>query len=198
MEISSPWLIVGLGNPGTKYEKNWHNAGYLSLEVIAQKNRISMNRIKFKGIYGQGIIEGEKVILLKATTFMNLSGESIQEAKTFFKVPDDRIIVIYDDIDVEKGSIRIRQSGSAGSHNGMKSVITHLNTKDFIRIRVGIGPLPPDTEIIDYVLSDIDKENQQTLFNCFINAGKAVETILTKGAAPAMNEFNRKEKSIEC
>lgn len=197
MDNQTPWLIAGLGNPGAKYEKNWHNAGFLALEVISQKNGIKMSKIKFKGIYGQGTIMGEKAILLKPTTFMNLSGESLLEAKTFFKIPDDRIIVIYDDIDVQRGSLRIRQTGSAGSHNGMKSVITHLNTKEFARIRIGIGPLPPESDLIDYVLTDIDAGNRQVLFDSFQNVNRAIEIIVSKGISYAMNEFNRKDKVSE-
>lgn len=196
MQTSTPWLIAGLGNPGAKYEKTWHNAGFLSLEVISQKNKIKMDRIKFKGVYGQGSIKGEKVVLLKPTTFMNQSGESIQEAMAFFKIPSDKVILIYDDIDVERGMIKIRQTGSAGTHNGMRSVITHLNTQDFPRIRVGIGPLPPRWLIIDYVLSEIIQEHQKTMFSSFERVSDAVESILEYGASTAMNQYNGKEKKI--
>lgn len=196
MQTSTPWLIAGLGNPGAKYEKTWHNAGFLSLEVISQKNKIKMDRIKFKGVYGQGSIKGEKVVLLKPTTFMNQSGESIQEAMAFFKIPSDKVILIYDDIDVERGMIKIRQTGSAGTHNGMRSVITHLNTQDFPRIRVGIGPLPPRWLIIDYVLSEIIQEHQKTMFSSFEKVSDAVESILEYGASTAMNQYNGKEKKI--
>ncbi len=194
MQTTTPWLIAGLGNPGAKYEKTWHNAGFLSLEVLAQKNKIKMDRIKFKGIYGQGTIKNEKVILLKPSTFMNLSGESIQEAMAFFKVPSEKVIVIYDDIDIERGMIKIRQTGSAGTHNGMRSVIAHLNTQDFPRIRVGTGPLPPRWQIIDYVLSEIAQEDQKTMFSSFERVGEAVESMLEKGVDTAMNQFNGKEK----
>jgi len=194
LQTTTPWLIAGLGNPGAKYEKTWHNAGFLSLEVLAQKNKIKMDRIKFKGIYGQGTIKNEKVILLKPSTFMNLSGESIQEAMAFFKVPSGKVIVIYDDIDIERGMIKIRQTGSAGTHNGMRSVIAHLNTQDFPRIRVGTGPLPPRWQIIDYVLSEIAQEDQKTMFSSFERVGEAVESMLEKGVDTAMNQFNGKEK----
>ena len=194
METTIPWLIAGLGNPGAKYEKTWHNAGFLSLEVLSQKHNIRMNRIKFKGVYGQGMIRNEKVILLKPATYMNNSGESVREAMAFFKIPGDKVILIYDDIDIDRGMIRIRQTGSAGTHNGMRSVITHLNTQDFPRIRVGIGPLPLHWEIVDFVLSEIPPEHQKTMFSSFEQAGDAVELILERGAAAAMNQFNGKEK----
>lgn len=196
MQTSTPWLIAGLGNPGAKYEKTWHNAGFLSLEVISQKNKIKMDRIKFKGVYGQGSIKGEKVVLLKPTTFMNQSGESIQEAMVFFKIPSDKVILIYDDIDVERGMIKIRQTGSAGTHNGMRSVITHLNTQDFPRIRVGIGPLPPRWQIIDYVLSEIIQEHQKTMFSSLERVSDAVESILECGVSAAMNQYNGIKKDF--
>ena len=191
---NTPWLIAGLGNPGAKYEKTWHNAGFLTLEVLAQRNKIRMDRIKFKGLYGQGVIKNEKVILLKPTTFMNESGESIREAMAFFKIPQERILLIYDDIDIDRGTIKIRQTGSAGTHNGMRSVITHLGTQDFTRIRIGIGPLPSPWQIVDFVLSEIVAEHQKTMFSSFEQASAAVEVLLEKGTAAAMNQFNTKEK----
>ena len=194
METTIPWLIAGLGNPGAKYERTWHNAGFLSLEVLSQRHKIRINHIKFKGVYGQGMIRNEKVILLKPATYMNNSGESVREAMAFFKIPGDKVILIYDDIDIDRGMIRIRQTGSAGTHNGMRSVITHLNTQDFPRIRVGIGPLPLHWEIVDFVLSEIPPEHQKTMFLSFGQAGDAVELILERGAAAAMNQFNGKEK----
>ena len=193
MQTTTPWLIAGLGNPGSKYEKTWHNAGFLTLEFLSQKHRIGMNRIKFKGVYGQGAIKDEKVILLKPSTFMNLSGESVQEAAAFFKIPADRIILIYDDIDVERGMLRIRQNGSAGTHNGMRSVIERLGTEEFPRIRVGTGPLPDRWQLIDYVLSEITPEYQTTMFSCFEKAAEAVEVMIDKGISTAMNRFNGKE-----
>ncbi len=194
MQSTSPWLIVGLGNPGAKYEKTWHNAGFLSIEYIAQKHKIKLDRIKFKGVYGQGVINGEKVILLKPSTFMNNSGECVQEAVSFFKIPPDKLILIYDDIDVERGVIKIRPNGSAGTHNGMRSVISHLNWQDFPRLRVGIGPLPERWAIVDYVLSEISSDYQAAMFDSFKKAGEALEAMIAKGIAPAMNLFNGKEK----
>jgi PTH1 family peptidyl-tRNA hydrolase len=197
LETTSPWLIAGLGNPGAKYERTWHNAGFLTLEFLAQKNKIRMDRIKFKGVYGMGTIKGEKVILLKPATFMNQSGESIREAMTFFKIPQERILLVYDDIDIERGTIKIRKTGSAGTHNGMRSVISHLDTQDFPRIRVGIGPLPPQWQIVDFVLSEIVPEHQKTMFSSFEQASGAAEAILEDGVAAAMNRFNGKEKESE-
>ncbi len=196
MESNVPWLIAGLGNPGSKYEKTWHNAGFMTLEVLAQKHGIRLNRIKFKGLYGQGSIKGEKAVLLKPSTYMNLSGESVREAADFFKIPLERIVLIYDDIDVERGQIRIRRNGSAGTHNGMKSVIERLAAKDFPRIRVGTGPLPERWQLIDYVLSEIPKEEQETMFQSFTNAAEATEILLEKGIAAAMNRYNGKENGV--
>lgn len=194
MNDTNTWLIAGLGNPGGKYERTWHNAGFLTLEVLSQKHRIKIDRIKFKGLYGQGSINGVKVILLKPTTFMNNSGESVQEAMAFFKIPKEQVLLIYDDIDVERGAIRIRQSGSGGTHNGMRSVISHINTQDFPRIRIGIGPLPEHWQIVDYVLAEIGKEYQEAMYASFMKANDAIEVMLEKGVPLAMNYFNGKDK----
>ena len=192
---TTPWLIAGLGNPGAKYERTWHNAGFLTMEFLSRKYKIGMTRIKFKGLYGQGAIHEEKVILLKPSTFMNLSGESIQEAAAFFKIPAEKIILIYDDIDVERGMIRIRQTGSAGTHNGMRSVIERLGTEEFPRIRIGTGPLPVRWQLIDYVLSEITPEHQTLMFSSFEKAAEAVEVMIEKGVSTAMNRFNGKDRN---
>ena len=135
------YLIVGLGNPEDNYSKTRHNMGFNVVNKLSEKYNIEINKSKFKGLLGSGLIENEKVILLKPQTFMNLSGESVVEVMNFYKIPLDNLIVVYDDIDIVPGKIRIRKNGSAGTHNGMKSVVNSLNTEEFIRVRVGIGNL---------------------------------------------------------
>lgn len=192
---STPWLIAGLGNPGPKYERTWHNAGFMCLNVLSQKYGISVNKIKFKGLYGQGILSGQKVILLKPTTFMNNSGESIAEAASFFKIPPSKTILIYDDIDIECGNIRIRPGGSGGTHNGMRSVITHMNTTGFPRIRIGIGPLPENRDIIGYVLSEIPSHSRTSMSGSIGNAASAVAEILSNGLEAGMQKYNMSKNS---
>lgn len=152
-------LVVGLGNPGLKYLKNLHNIGFMAVELLAEKYGVSFNKKGFKGEYGEKNINGEKVIFLKPQTFMNLSGDCVQELSAFYKIPTQNILVIYDDLDIAIGYIRIRANGSAGTHNGMRSIVSRLGTTDFPRIRVGTKP-EVDYEIIDYVLSDIRKEDE--------------------------------------
>ncbi len=169
------WLIAGLGNPGSKYVFNRHNCGFMALEVLAQRNSIDLRKKKFSGEYGKGRIRGEEVVLLRPSTYMNCSGKSIREASVFFKVPPDRIIVIYDDIDLPLGTIRVRASGGPGTHNGMKSVVEEIGTREFVRVRIGIGPAPEHFDLADYVLSDIPAEQRETMFNAFVEAAGAVE-----------------------
>jgi len=172
------WLIAGLGNPGSKYTFNWHNCGFMALEVLAQRNRIFIDRAKFQGECGQGILHGEKVILLRPSTYMNLSGESIRDCMQFYKIPPERVLIIYDDIDIPKGTIRYREKGSAGTHNGMRSIISCLGSEKFHRIRIGCGPVPEKWELADYVLSDITKEEQEPMFEAFTNAAKRAEKLV--------------------
>ena len=157
------YLIVGLGNPEEEYNGTRHNMGFHTINKIANQYQISVTKSKFKGLYGSGIIEGEKVILLKPQTFMNLSGESIREILQFYKIGKEELIVIYDDIDIDPGIIRIRKAGGAGTHNGMKSVIQELNTQDFKRIRVGIGKPKEKEDLIHYVLGAISEEDKEKL-----------------------------------
>jgi PTH1 family peptidyl-tRNA hydrolase len=172
------WLITGLGNPGAKYTYNWHNCGFMSIEVLAQRNHISFNKNKFRGEYGQGTISGEKVILLRPQTYMNLSGESVREAMSFFKIEPENLIVLYDDIDLPRGTIRVRAKGGPGTHNGMKSIISQIGTTDFPRIRIGCGPVPEHWDLADFVLSDINKEEQETMFRAFQEAAMATEKMI--------------------
>ena len=167
------YLVVGLGNPGIKYLKNLHNLGFMAVELLAEQNGVTFGKKGFKGEYGEKNIDGNKVIFLKPQTFMNLSGESISEISSFYKIPPENIIVIYDDIDIPIGSLRIRRSGSAGTHNGMRNIVSCLNTTDFPRVRIGTKP-SGDYEILSYVLSDIKKEDEP-LFKISVN--RAVDAV---------------------
>jgi len=172
------WLVVGLGNPGTKYTYTWHNCGFMTLEVLAQRNKIKVNKAKWQGEYGKGVINREDVILLRPTTYMNLSGESVIQVMKFFKIPPQNVIIIFDDIDIDVGKIRVRPNGSAGTHNGMRSVIASLGTQDFPRVRIGTGPVPEKWELVDYVLSEIPKEIQETMFASFTEGAIATEKLI--------------------
>ena len=152
-------LIVGLGNPGLKYLKNLHNLGFMAVELLAEKYGVDFNKKAFKGIYGEKNINGEKVVFLKPQTYMNLSGESVQAVAAFYKIKVEDILVIYDDLDIAIGYVRIRANGSAGTHNGMRSIVSCLNSTAFPRVRIGTKP-EVNYEIVDYVLSDIRKEDE--------------------------------------
>ena len=184
------YLIVGLGNPENEYANTRHNMGFDAINHLSRKLNINVNKEKFKGIYGDTILNGEKVILLKPQTYMNLSGESIIQFKQFYKIPPENIIVIYDDIDIEKGHIKIRKKGGAGSHNGMKSVVEELQSTDFARIRVGIGQPEFKSDMINYVIGKVPQEEQEILQQGVEKAAKAVEEILKNGIDIAMNKFN--------
>lgn len=187
-----PWLIAGLGNPGSQYEHNWHNMGFMALEILSQRHKLPVTRIRFKGLTAQGSLADQKVILLKPTTYMNLSGESIREALAFFKIPPQRCLVLFDDLDIPVGQIRIRPSGGPGTHNGMRSIVSCLGTEDFPRIRIGIGPLPEHWELVRYVLSDVSQDRQETVWQSLCKAADTVELIVSTGLEPAMNRMNRK------
>lgn len=184
------FLIVGLGNPEIEYSKTRHNMGFDTINKLSEKNNIEVNKSKFKGLYGTGIIQGQKVILLKPQTYMNLSGESVKEIIDFYHIKPEEIIIIYDDMDTEKGNIRIRKKGGPGSHNGMKSVVECLKTTDFGRIRVGIGQPEDKKNMINYVIGKISEEEQKTLQLGVNKASEAVEEILKNGIDIAMNKFN--------
>jgi PTH1 family peptidyl-tRNA hydrolase len=187
------YLIVGLGNPEADYSKTRHNMGFNVINKLSEKYNIEVNKSKFKGLVGSGIIEGEKVVLLKPQTFMNLSGESIIETMNFYKISADELIIIYDDIDTEPGTIRIRKTGSAGSHNGMKSVISNINTENFCRIRVGIGRPKDNQDMITYVIGHVPDEEMKQLSQGVEIAEEAVIEILKNNVDLAMNKFNKKK-----
>lgn len=184
------YLIVGLGNPEEEYSKTRHNMGFNVINKIADKYGIEVNKKKFDALYGDGVIEGEKVILLKPQTYMNLSGRAIVQVVNFYKIPLENVIVIYDDIDVEPGLIRIRKKGSSGSHNGMKSVIAELNSEEFARIRVGIGKPEYAHDMINYVIGAVPEEEQIKLEEGVEKAKEATIEILKNGIDIAMNKFN--------
>lgn len=187
------YLIVGLGNPEADYSKTRHNMGFNVINKLAKEYGIEVNKSKFNGLVGNGIIENEKVILLKPQTFMNLSGESLIEAMNFYKVGPENILVIYDDIDTEPKTIRIRKSGSAGSHNGMKSVIQNISTEEFARIRVGIGRPQYTNDMINYVIGHIPEDEVKLLDEGCELAKEAIIEIIKNGIDSAMNKFNKKK-----
>ena len=184
------YLIVGLGNPEPEYSNTRHNMGFNTINMLAKEYNIELNKTKFKGIYGVGEIEGKKVILLKPQTYMNLSGESIIEIMNFYKIDLDNLIVVYDDFDTDIEKIRIRKSGSAGSHNGMKSIIGILKSQNFIRIRVGIGQPEYENDKVNYVIGKISKEDSINLEKGVEKAKQAIVEILKNNVDIAMNKFN--------
>ena len=184
------YLIVGLGNPEQEYSNTRHNMGFDTVNKLAKQYEIEINKKKFKGVYGTGNIEGEKVIILKPQTYMNLSGESIKEAIDFYKIESENIIIIYDDIDIKPGIIKVRKTGGPGTHNGMKSVIQNIQMKEFPRVRVGIGMPEHKNDLINYVIGKIPKEEIEILDKSTTKAKEAVIEIIKNGINRAMNKFN--------
>ena len=184
------YLIVGLGNPEPEYSKTRHNMGFDVINKLSKKYDIKVEKKDFEGLYGMGEIEGEKVILLKPQTYMNESGKSIIKCKNFYKIPIENVIVIYDDIDIEEGITKIRKTGGAGTHNGMKSVISELNEKGFTRVRVGTG-MPEFKELlIPYVLEKLKQDQYKKLEPAIDKAAEAIPSIIVDGVDKAMNLFN--------
>lgn len=184
------YLIVGLGNPEEEYSRTRHNMGFDALNKIAAKSDIKINKKKFNSLYGIGNINSQKVILIKPQTYMNLSGTAVIEFKNFFKIDDKNIIVIYDDIDLEPGKIRIRPKGSPGSHNGLKSVTKELNSENFIRIRIGVGAPEYKEDLINFILRYIHDEEYETLEEGIEKASKAAIDIINRGINFTMNKYN--------
>lgn len=184
------YLIVGLGNPETDYARTRHNMGFDTINVIAKKYKIEMTRTKFNSIFGMGTIEGKKVVLVKPQTFMNLSGQAVREFVNFYKINMEDVIIIYDDMDIEKGIMKIRKKGGPGSHNGMKSVVQELATQEFPRIRVGIGKPEHKNDAINYVLGYIPDDEYEVLQIGVEKASKAIEEIIKNGIDIAMNNYN--------
>ena len=188
-------LIVGLGNPTKQYEGTRHNVGFETIDRIAAENQIRVEEKKHKALYGSGYIEGEKVILAKPQTFMNLSGESVRELSDYYKIPAENIIVIYDDISLDVGQLRIREKGSAGGHNGIKNIILHLGTEVFPRIKVGVGEKPKGWDLADYVLGRFGKEDREAVQKAVKMASEAAALIVEGQIDAAMNQFNGKGKA---
>lgn len=182
------YLIVGLGNIGDKYNNTRHNIGFDAVDLIAEKYNIDINRTKFKGVYGDGIIASEKVILLKPTTYMNLSGESVREVANFYKISNENIIVIYDDVSLEVGRVRIRHKGSAGGHNGIKNIIQNMSTDVFPRIKVGVGL--PNGDLVSHVLGKFSSEERKRVEKVFDIVADSVETMIKEGISQSMNKYN--------
>ena len=192
------YIIAGLGNPTMQYEGTRHNAGFDVIDALADKYNISVDGRKNRVYIGKGIIEGQKVLLVKPQTYMNLSGESIGGLVDYFKIDEEQdLIVIYDDISLSPGQIRIRKKGSAGGHNGIKNIIAHLGTQVFPRIKVGVGEKPKKYDLADYVLSHFTKAEREEMEEGYQKAIQAVEKILAGEMEAAMNEFNRKVKPKE-
>ena len=184
------YIIVGLGNPESDYAKTRHNMGFNVINKISEKFSIDISKTKFKSLYGTGNINGEKVILVKPQTYMNLSGDAVQQFVNFYKTSLENVLVIYDDIDTEPGKIRIRKTGGPGTHNGMKSVVSCLNSENFPRVRVGIGMPEHKNDLINYVIGYIPEEQLEILQKGVNIAAEAVEDILKNGIDKAMNKFN--------
>ncbi len=187
------FIIVGLGNPTREYTATRHNIGFDAITRIADDYNISLDMKKHKAICGTGYIEGQKVILAQPQTYMNLSGESVRELVDFYKIdPTEELIVIYDDISLDVGQLRIRTKGSAGGHNGIKNIIAHLGTQEFPRIKVGVGDKPKDWDLADYVLGRFNNEEQPIIREALAHVSEACKSIITEDVTSAMNKYNKK------
>ncbi len=187
------YIIIGLGNPTKEYQATRHNIGFDVITRISDDFNIPLDFKKHKEICGKGFIEGEKIDLAKPQTYMNLSGESVRELVDFYKVAPEEVIIIYDDISLEVGQLRLRGKGSAGGHNGIKSIISHLGTQDFLRIKVGVGDKPSGWDLADYVLSRFKEEEQETIRDTIRKSSEAVKSIIKDGMETAMNLYNKKQ-----
>ncbi len=188
------WLIVGLGNPGKEYERTRHNCGFRALDILAQDLGCRVDKLKYQGLYCQTTYAGKKLFLLKPQTFMNLSGRSVLQLSAYFNIPPARIIVMFDDISLEPGRLRIRADGSAGGHNGIKSIIQELGSQDFPRVKIGVGAKPhPDYDLADWVLSTFSASEEKALATALENAGKAALAIIDHGVGEASNRYGGKK-----
>ena len=184
------WLLVCLGNPGPKYEHTRHNMGFLAADLLAEREHIKINRIRFKAVTAELTFGGQRVLVMKPQTYMNLSGEAVREAVRFYKIPADHVLVIYDDVSLPVGKIRVRPSGSAGGHNGIKNIIAHLGTQDFPRIKIGTGAPGEGGDMIDWVIGVPSQAERKVLVESFRRAIDAAECIIEHGCQKAMNDFN--------
>lgn len=185
------WLIVGLGNPGPQYEWTRHNLGFLMLDELANRLDLPVQKLKYKALTNTALVEGKSVLLMKPVTYMNLSGEAVGEAARFYKIPPERILVLSDDVSLPAGKLRIRRSGSAGGHNGLKNIIAHLGTDGFPRIKVGVGEKPrPDYDMAQWVLGKFSGEDKKQMEEAVSRAADAAEFLLAQGVDAAMSRFN--------
>ena len=185
------WLVVGLGNPGGKYENTRHNVGFLVADELGERGRFPIQRLKFKALTNTAEIGGQSVLVMKPTTYMNLSGEAVGEAARFYKIAPDHVLVISDDVSLPVGKLRIRTGGSAGGHNGLKSIIQHLGSDQFPRLKVGVGGKPhPDYDMADWVLGKLQGEDKKIMDDAVKRAADAIECLLKDGPQKAMNRFN--------
>ena len=191
------YIIAGLGNPGSRYEKTRHNCGFEAIDLLAERCGISLKDRKFKSLCGNGVIDGQKVLLMKPLTYMNLSGEAVQAAAAFYKIdPAKELIVLYDDISLEPGQLRVRAKGSAGGHNGIRSIIRMLGTEPFLRVKIGTGAKPADMDLADYVLGRIPLSERADMAAAFDRASKAAVDLVTEPLDRVMNEYNRKIEKV--
>lgn len=184
------YIVAGLGNPGRDYEKTRHNAGFMAIDALSKKLDIKVNKIKYKGLVGEGRINGDRLILLKPQTFMNNSGEALREAIDFYKVPIENVIIIVDDIDIEPFQIKIKKGGSAGTHNGLKSIINLVNNRDFIRVKIGVGKKHPNEDLASFVLSRFSSKEEKSLEKVIDASSDAVIEIIQRGVESSMNNYN--------
>ena len=190
-KTNESWLIVGLGNPGKEYERSRHNCGFMAIDVLADKLSCKVDKGKFQGIYGQTSYNGKKLFLLKPLTYMNLSGRSVLQLSAYFNIPPQRIIVLFDDISLAPGRLRIRPDGSAGGHNGIKSVIAEVGSQAFPRVKIGVGGKPnPEYDLADWVLSSFSAKEEKDLKSALDRAADAALCIIDRGVPEAANRFN--------
>ena len=190
---SESWLIVGLGNPGREYERSRHNCGFRALDLLAESLNCKVDKLKFQGLYTQVSYNGKKLFLLKPQTYMNLSGRSVLQLSAYFNIPPQRIIVMFDDISLVPGRLRVRSDGSAGGHNGIKSIIQELGSQEFPRVKIGVGAKPsPDYDLADWVLSSFSAIEEKALAPALKNAGNAALAIIDHGVPEAANRYNGK------
>ena len=184
------WLIVGLGNPGKQYEHTRHNMGFLTVDLLAEEKAVKLNKVKFKSAYNLMQFAGARCLVMKPQTYMNLSGEAVREAAQFYKIPPERVLVIYDDVSLPVGKLRVRPSGSAGGHNGIKNIIAHLGTQNFPRIKIGTGAPEDKDGMIDWVIGVPSQKEREVLLESFRRAIQAAECVIEHGCQRAMNDFN--------
>lgn len=184
------WLVAGLGNPGQKYQNTRHNMGFLTVDLLAEEAGVKLNKVKFHAAYNILRFADARCLVMKPQTYMNLSGEAVREAAQFYKIPAERVLVIYDDVSLPVGKLRVRPSGSAGGHNGIKNIIAHLGTQDFPRIKIGTGAPGEGEDMIGWVIGEPSQKEKALLLECFRQAVQAAECVIRHGCQKAMNDFN--------